>query len=627
MILRVKHLTQSEDHSELAEEFAGWGKTYLVSDLEEAKSIHKLDQEKKGFLGEWSSTALCGNDITSSCLYVSALSLGAAGILAPVVLALVGLTLYFFRKIYGEVGGALPLNGGTYTLLLNTTSKKTAAVAACLTLLSYIATGVISANEAIHYIKVTLPSIPTDLGVISLLSLFAFLTILGIGESAKVALGIFILHITTLVFLIIAGVVFFVGHPDVFFNNISYGFSNLNFWPSLFFGFAIALLGISGFESSANFIEEQKPGVFPKTLKNMWLAVFTLNPLIALISLGIIPLSKVSEMGEGFLSHLGFETVGAGFSTWIAIDAFLVLSGAVLTSFIGVLGLVRRMSLDRCLPPILLIENKWRNTNHWIILLFWGICISIYFATHGKTSDLAGVYTLSFLSVMAFFAIGNILLKVRRARLPREEVAPWSYVMWGLILVVLGIIGNLILNPHGGLIFLAYYSVTLGIVLFLLLRTQILRFILLAVHHSVDLLPTVKLNLKQKLAASIEKINSVPVFYFSRGDTLASLNEAALYVLKNEQTRNLTICHIYQNIKEVPKILIQQVKAIDQIYPRLKIDLLLVKGTFDPFLIEALSKRSKVSKNRMFIGSPSGKFPHRIEQLGGVRVILGGDGL
>jgi hypothetical protein len=36
---------------------------------------------------------------------------------------------------------------------------------------------------------------------------------------------------------------------------------------ALFLGFSAAMLGISGFESSANFVEEQQPGVFPKTLE------------------------------------------------------------------------------------------------------------------------------------------------------------------------------------------------------------------------------------------------------------------------------------------------------------------------------------------------------------------------
>ena len=60
--------------------------------------------------------------------------------------------LFLFRKIYAEVVGALPLNGGAYNALLNTTSKRAASVAACLTVLSYMATAVISALEGMHYV-------------------------------------------------------------------------------------------------------------------------------------------------------------------------------------------------------------------------------------------------------------------------------------------------------------------------------------------------------------------------------------------------------------------------------------------------------------------------------------------
>jgi hypothetical protein len=49
---------------------------------------------------------------------------------------------------------------------------------------------------------------------------------------------------------------------------------------AIFFGFSAGLLGISGFETSANFVEEQRPGVFPKTLRNMWIIVSIYNPII-----------------------------------------------------------------------------------------------------------------------------------------------------------------------------------------------------------------------------------------------------------------------------------------------------------------------------------------------------------
>lgn len=92
-------------------------------------------------LKELPASAICGNDISSSCLYVSALSILYAGQYAWISLLLVGGTLFLFRKIYGEVVGALPLNGGAYNVLLNSSNKSMASLAACLTILSYVATG------------------------------------------------------------------------------------------------------------------------------------------------------------------------------------------------------------------------------------------------------------------------------------------------------------------------------------------------------------------------------------------------------------------------------------------------------------------------------------------------------
>ena len=103
---------------------------------------------------------------------------------------------------------------------------------------------------------------------------------------------------------------------------------------ALFFGFAAAMLGISGFESSANFIEEQKPGVFPKTLRNMWIAVAVFNPLISLLSLGpAAARARSSEVPPDLLAQMGDALARAGrCGAWVSIDAVLVLSGAVLTS-------------------------------------------------------------------------------------------------------------------------------------------------------------------------------------------------------------------------------------------------------------------------------------------------------
>jgi len=216
-------------------------------------------------LNELEATAICGNDISSSVLYVSALSIAFAGQYAWITLLIVSLVLFLFRKIYGEVVGALPLNGGAYNALLNTTSKSVASMAATLTILSYMATAVISANEAIHYLHHIIPFMPIIAATIILLGIFALLTIAGITESAKVAIVIFLFHLVSLALLSLFIIFFLTKNGlSILIENWHFPVKEGGILTAIFFGFAASMLGVSGFESSANFVEEQKKGVFPK---------------------------------------------------------------------------------------------------------------------------------------------------------------------------------------------------------------------------------------------------------------------------------------------------------------------------------------------------------------------------
>lgn len=603
-------------------EFPGWGTAERIEDLgAEPVVVTRLDSGTEYNLGEWKSTAICGNDITSSCLYVAALCAVYAGPFAPIALAAVAGVLYLFRGIYAEVGSALPLNGGAYNVLLNTTTKAKASVAACLTLLSYLATAVISAYEAMHYAHVLWPGLDIFWATVALLAGFAALSFVGIGESATVALGLFLTHMVTLTVLVLGAGWMVIRNPLNLVSN----------WhvpppggvlPAIFFGFSVGMLGISGFESSANFIEEQRPGVFPKTLRNMWIAVAVFNPLISLLAMGLLPLRQIAEHKEDLLAQMGLISAGAWLQELVSVDAVMVLSGAVLTAYVGVTGLVRRMSLDRCLPQFLLAENRWRKTNHWIILLFLVLCCSILVISSGRVEVLAGVYSLSFLGVMALFAVGNMLLKVKRARLPRAVRAGWPGVVVALVAVCAALAGNLLLNPSYVRVFAVYFLVAVAVVGVMFLRVQILELALAALRGVVQRLERINRRLNIRIIRRIRQINSLEVVYFSRGDNLAALNRAALYVLQNELTNRLKVVHCYEREEEISQELAEHLRTIDRMYPRIRIDLVLLKGRFGPELIEKLSRRLAVPKNYMFIGTPGDRFPHNIAELGGVRLIL-----
>jgi amino acid transporter len=537
------------------------------------------------------------------------------------VLLVVAVVLYLYRKVYAEVGSALPLNGGTYTVLLNTTNKRVAAAAACLTLLSYIATAVISASEGMHYAHNLWGGLDVLAATIGVLGTFALLGIVGIGESAVVAVVIFIFHIAVLTVLAIVSATVVAQDPSLLLEN--WHLPSVTSVPeALFFGFAAAMLGISGFESSANFIEEQKDGVFPKTLRNMWIVVSIFNPLMSLLSLGLLPLAEIQKVPPDLLARMGEVAMGRELGLLVSVDAVLVLSGAVLTSFVGVAGLVRRMALDRIMPQFLLRENKWRGTNHWIFLAFFALCVSILLITHGQISSLAAVYTLAFLSVMALFAIGNMLLKVKRARLPRAVRASWPAVTTGFIAVLLGLLGNIILDPITVEIFEVYFLATAAVVALMFIRREALKAALYVFRSIVEKFGAASNWIHEVIMGEIQRISETAVVYFTRGDNMVTLNRAVLYVLANEQTSRLKVMHIYQDEAEIPSHLADQLKTIDRLYPQIRIDFVAVKGKFTPEIIEAISHRYDIPKNYMFIGTPGDHFPHRIEDLGGVRLIL-----
>jgi hypothetical protein len=126
----------------------------------------------------------------------------------------------------------------------------------------------------------------------------------------------------------------------------------------------------------------------------------------------------------------------------------------------------------------------------------------------------------------------------------------------------------------------------------------------------------------EAILRQMELIHERPMVYFTKGDNMVTLNQAALYVRDNEQTSRLKVVHVYDQVREIPAQLADHLRVIDHLYPDLRIDFVAVKGQFGPTLVEALARRFGVPKNCMFIGTPGDKFPHRIEDLGGVRVVL-----
>lgn len=217
---------------------------------------------------------------------------------------------------------------------------------------------------------------------------------------------------------------------------------------------------------------------------------------------------------------------------------------------------------------------------------------------------------------MALFGFGNILLKLKRAKLPRPEKASWLGVLIAITAVLIALTGNILMKPKDDLpsniqIFLPYFLVTIGFIIIMLKRIMILKAILSIFKY---------LN-----AHIISIINSIIIqefVFFTKNDDLEHLNIVMLYIKDNEHTKRIKIVTVVKPNETASERLKKDIEFLDREYPEIEIDFIEIEGEFGPPLINELSKKWKIPVNFMFIASPSDKFPYKIEELGGVRLIM-----
>lgn len=573
-------------------------------------------------LNQWFATAICGNDILSSIFYVAGIATVYAGAYAPFVLAFIALVLFFYKSVYTEVVEALPTNGGAYNCLLNATSKNLAALAGTTTVLSYIATSVISGESAMQYLYSILhtPVIPLTIVV---LGIFALLVISGIKDSAKVALGIFTLHVVVLILFVLLGVWYFIhGGHSYFMQNFTASIPLVKrvggILPALFFGFAASLLGVSGYESSANFVEEQDRGVFRKTLRNMLILVAIFNPIIALLVQNAMPFAALLKSQDFLLSNAARIFAGGWFQYVVVIDAVLVLCGAVLTGFVGVSGLLYRMTTDGCFPSAFAKVNK-KGSYPYIIIAFFILCTSILLLTHGKLLSLAGVYTIAFLSVMTLFAFGNLLMRETRKDLKRTYNAPLVFVVLAFLSTAAGILGNIEISPENVHYFLSYFIPAILVVFATIYLDVVLRFL----TRVTSVIPFVS----KYFNSLYEKINDNGQFvvFIHHVDRLYKILD---YINRNEIGRHVYLIHCTSgskkettsHYKELERVL--PVLQKTGVFPKFDLHIMYKDQPFGPEIVEEVAKELKIQKNRILIGSIHEEHPFDYDQLGGVRIIF-----
>jgi amino acid transporter len=445
------------------------------------------------------------------------------------------------------------------------------------------------------------------------------LVIGGIKDSAKVAAAIFCFHIFTLVsFLVLGAWYIFTNHSELSFNFAKTSqiiASHGGLFTALYLAFSASLLGVSGFESSANFVEEQKTGVFRKTLRNMLVGVAVFNPLVALVVVSSMPYDAIVQAKDFLLSDAARVVGGNWFQYVMACDAFLVLSGAVLTSFVGISGLVSRMVNDTCLPSFL---NKLNSKGSYprVIIAFFLLCTSILLLSQGNLLALAGVYTIAFLGVMSSFALGNLILKETRTDLKRTYRSSILKVFLAFVATFFGILGNIRIDVNNLEFFELYFFPALVIVFAVMYHDYILRFLM----RSTKRLP----SLNKYLGKRFENVIQGKFVVFLHN--IHRLHSMLQYIDRNETGWQITmiLCRDEgedndKNFKELNEAL--EVLKKSGVFPHFNINTVYKNKEFGPEIVDEVSKELNITKNRILIGSIHHYHQFDYDQLGGVRII------
>ncbi len=198
---------------------------------------------------------------------------------------------------------------------------------------------------------------------------------------------------------------------------------------------------------------------------------------------------------------------------------------------------------------------------------------------------------------MALFGLGNIFLKIKRAGLPRPKVAPLPLVLIAIAAVTAGLIGNAIMNPSYLSVFLEYFIPTMFVVIIMLSRITILQACLFIVQSILRFFIRNMTFISQLIRDKIGQINAQQIVFFTRGDNLANLNKVMLYVQQNEHTDNVKVATVVKSKNDVSANLSSDLELLNQMYPSIKIEFVVIVGLFEPKLIQELSEKWSIPRN------------------------------
>lgn len=564
------------------------------------------------------AAGLVGADIGTSIFYGTGILFPIVGYYAPLFVLACCLMMWLFKKTYEEGLAMSPYNGGAYSMILRSVGRRGAVFAGALTFVSYLATAAVSALSGSFYLSSLFSSLsPVQIVLLSFIPIIGFgiLNTKGLKEPAKLVTVIAGLHFLLLIIIAIWGGSFLITNWDsISFQRFTSPGFTLSF-STLMYGFASAFLGITGFESAAQIVEELETPTLPtvhKLYKTVIILVSLTAPAISFLCLILLSPLEIKDNLNYLLSGLAFKLGGKYLLTVIVIDATLTLYAAVNTAFVGFIGLAKTMAKQGNLPAKLL----WRVAHIYpqlkgyplIAMPFALIALTMSAIVAGEVGLLAKVYEVAFLGVMLSFCIGVILLRNQPLKkgTPKKYLSDLLFVFKDKKIPIIPLLSGLVLATASITLVIHSHEKVLLMLVFLLALT-----LLLMAYYRWGLLES-RLERRSDLRLSLGKFKNVktlpdnlPHYILCIGQIRGQrlINKILNHIIKHEKKDfELVIFHA-EDGKDKEGFFFEQIQRIvsQQVAPLYSHNIILTVKVLPGTLLEGLHTLHKQHKFKQVV--------------------------
>ncbi len=463
----------------------------LSPDSQQGVKVMVVTSVMLSFISFWRAAAIVLSDLASTAYYIGGITERAIGEAAPYFIISVMIFAYAVRLVYIE-SCSMFTRGGVYRVVRNSLGEKFAKVAVSALMFDYILTGPISSVSAGQYLVgllnslsaqfqlgITLPvNLSSQLIAIGIVLYFWRVNTKGMSESSENALRIMQITVVMIVIMLIwCGMTLYVRGFNlpkfiIEFNEESLGFlMHFHLGEKLLSGEVLGAIGIlialghsmlamSGEESLAQVYREIEA---PK-LRNLKLAGFvifvvslTFTGVFSFLAVMIIPDEvRISQYADNLLAGLAMHVVGSdevklGLQAFVVVVGFLLLSGAVNTSFVGANGVLNRVAEDGILADWFREPHKKFGTTYRMVNMITLFQLTTIVLSGGDVYLLGEAYAFGVIWSFVFNTFSMMVLRFKDRR-PRRFKVPLNFKFSqvefpvGILLVLIVLVSVAVMN-------------------------------------------------------------------------------------------------------------------------------------------------------------------------------------